>query len=195
MEDGTNPAEDLKKKKKASFRRKLREAGIEVPPVVPRQRDSALPPKVKRKRAYSRAGRKRANKRKKAAAASEETTEPGPEASVTPDASPVTSPVASPVVEPVALPVASPVASSVASSAALPVASSVALPVASPVVSPVPSLSANVISQPEVPAENVDKQNEEAADDEKVVWDPIDPLGLFDELEGPLNWPSEDLWD
>lgn len=31
--------------------------------------------------------------------------------------------------------------------------------------------------------------------EEKVEWDPVDPLGLFDEMEGPLDWPSEGLWD
>lgn len=31
--------------------------------------------------------------------------------------------------------------------------------------------------------------------EDNVEWDPIDPLGLFDELEGPLDWPSEGLWD
>jgi hypothetical protein len=28
-----------------------------------------------------------------------------------------------------------------------------------------------------------------------VGWDAIDPLELFDELEGPLDWPSEGLFD
>ncbi|KAJ6189702.1 hypothetical protein N7519_004610 [Penicillium mononematosum] len=27
-----------------------------------------------------------------------------------------------------------------------------------------------------------------------TLWDPVDPLGLFDELEGPLHWPSQGLF-
>ncbi|KAJ5203369.1 hypothetical protein N7449_005448 [Penicillium cf. viridicatum] len=60
------------------------------------------------------------------------------------------------------------------------------LPVAAP--SPSPGVSLAVSSSPvALAAEETDADN--------VVWDPVDPLGLFDELEEPLDWPSEGLFD
>ncbi|CRL21390.1 unnamed protein product [Penicillium camemberti] len=44
------------------------------------------------------------------------------------------------------------------------------------------------------PAEPSQLASEENNAD-NVVRDPVDPLGLFDELEGPLDWPSEGLFD
>ncbi|KAJ5868749.1 hypothetical protein N7534_003302 [Penicillium rubens] len=76
----------------------------------------------------------------------------------------------------------SPVSSPVASVAA-----------ASPVeeFSPKPTSSAGQSPSPS----RVEGNHEEDTDNAQEGWDPVDPLGLFDELEGPLDWPSEGLFD
>lgn len=56
------------------------------------------------------------------------------------------------------------------------------------------SLPAATPSPPRAPAEPSQLASEENNAD-NVVRDPVDPLGLFDELEGPLDWPSEGLFD
>lgn len=72
-------------------------------------------------------------------------------------------------------------------------------PVATPSPSPgalltVSSSSVTVSSPAASPAE-FPQPAEEGTGADNMVWDPVDPLGLFDELEGPLDWPSEGLFD
>ncbi|KAJ6149084.1 hypothetical protein N7471_000283 [Penicillium samsonianum] len=164
MEGPPSPRETPKRKKRnPSFRRYLRNHGIDVPPVVQGVRDPALPPK--RKRNQRRPGKKRAKKRKMEAAAAKKANEEGGS-------------------------VASPAASSAGSSRS---AWSAASPrtASPPVVSP-PAVSPPAVSPPPLPRP-LPSAHVEA--DNQYVWDPLDPLGLFDELEGPLDWPSKGLFD
>ncbi|KAJ5700614.1 hypothetical protein N7536_003627 [Penicillium majusculum] len=175
-----------KKKRNPSFRRALRKQGIDVPPVVPRTRDPALPPK--RKRSYRKPGRKRAIKRKKTeaeAAAAAAAGETNGTSTANPPVAPTTdSHSESPIV----------VSSSSSSSP-------------SPSPSPTPDVLLDFSSSPasasppgatpsppNAPAEHSQSAPEENNAD-NVVWDPVDPLGLFDELGGPLDWLSEGLFD
>ena len=41
----------------------------------------------------------------------------------------------------------------------------------------------------------LEANHKEDTENAQEAWDPVDPLGLFDELEGPLDWPSEGLFD
>ncbi|KAJ5374656.1 hypothetical protein N7517_006662 [Penicillium concentricum] len=189
MEQPRSPGEaPSKAKRKPSLRRYLRKQGIEVPPVVPRTRDSALPPK--RKRSYRRPNRRRANKKKKLAAGGAAATDednvlsssaasPAAEATSSSSSSPVAA--SPPVVLPSPAPVSSPAAPS------LPVAPS------SPAVPSLPAPEPAKPSAPHVGTQSTTVAKIEAAN--QYVCDPVDPLGLFDELEGPLEWPSEGLFD
>ncbi|KAJ5522336.1 hypothetical protein N7527_006451 [Penicillium freii] len=176
MEGPASPGETPKKKKRnPSLRRMLRNEGVDVPPVVHGLRDPNLPPKRKRNQKYP--GKKRAKKIKTAAAAAaaaatNEANAPHVSAgSSAPGAD--SSDVGSPVVAP------SP------SSGISHTVSSSSVTVSPPAAAPSP---ASAPAEPPKPAE-------EKADADNVVWDPVDPLGLFDELEGPLDWPSEGLFD
>ncbi|KAJ5333116.1 hypothetical protein MYU51_005093 [Penicillium brevicompactum] len=75
--DAAQSSGDVPKKKKRnkSFRKELRKLGLPVPPLPPRGRDPALPPKAKRKRSYRRPSRHRANKAKRLKAAEKAQTE------------------------------------------------------------------------------------------------------------------------
>ncbi|CAI7659113.1 unnamed protein product [Penicillium viridicatum] len=172
MEGAASPRETHKKKKRnPSLRRMLRNEGIDVPPVVQGVRDSTLPPK--RKRNQKHPGKKRAKKIKTAAAAAAATAEA--------NAPHVSAGFSAPGADSsdAGLPVVAPSPSSGISHT---VSSS------SATVSPPAAVPASVPSEPPQPAV-------EEADADNVVWDPVDPLGLFDELEGPLDWPSEGLFD
>lgn len=68
---------------------------------------------------------------------------------------------------------------------------------------PEPSLQAEYNAPPARPdreptgqLENHPRQDEPPREilprpEKSVKWDPVDPLGLFDCLEGPLDWPSD----
>ncbi|OQE15838.1 hypothetical protein PENFLA_c030G08891 [Penicillium flavigenum] len=164
MEEPPSPHETpAKKKRNPSFRRTLREQGIDVPPITQRQRDPALPPKRKRK--YCHPGRHRANKRKKEAAgeavspANNDIPEPdNPPAAVTTDSGSAT--IQSPVTPP----------------ASLVAASSPSGEESSP-------KSTSSAGRPPSPR-RVEGNNEGVTDNAQEAWDPVDPLGLFDKLEG-----------
>ncbi|KAJ5971929.1 uncharacterized protein N7479_001847 [Penicillium vulpinum] len=176
-----------KKKRNPSFRRMLRDQGIDVPPVVQGVRPPDLPPK--RKRNQRRPGKKRAKKRKaEAAAAAESSSTTAAPADLDPAA--VSSPAASSSSTACPSPAARPSPPAPTSPPLLP--ATVALPAAvSPsVAAPSPSPArAPTINKPSSSHKEVTEPGDEQ------VWDPVDPLGLFDELEGPLDWPSEGLFD
>ncbi|KAJ5700615.1 hypothetical protein N7536_003628 [Penicillium majusculum] len=159
-----------KRKRNPSFRKMLRNEGVDV-----EVRPAGLPPK--RKRNQKRPSKKRAKKRKMAAAAAAATAANEanePHVSVGSSA-----PVAgsSGVDSPVVAPSPSPSPSlSLTPDVSLGVSSSPA-EASSPVATPSPL---NAPAEPSQPAP-------EETGAENVVWDPVDPLGLFDELEGPLD--------
>lgn len=72
-------------------------------------------------------------------------------------------------------------------------------PVATPSPSPgallTVSPSSVTVSSPAASPAEFPQPAEEGTGADNMVWDPVDPLGLFDELEGPLDWPSEGLFD
>ncbi|KAJ5823551.1 hypothetical protein N7447_005891 [Penicillium robsamsonii] len=171
MEGPTSTGETPQKKKQnACLRRILRKQGAEVPPVPPGTYDPDLPPK--RKRTHRKPGRHTANKRKKISAAAAVPTDEGNESSTLDDSS-----AAGPADSRPHSPASGTVPSTVTSRPTVP----------SPtLVSPAVALTSPLAEK----AAMIDDGRES----ENVVWDPVDPLGLFDELEGPLDWPSEGLF-
>ncbi|CAI7571794.1 unnamed protein product [Penicillium glandicola] len=213
MEAPASPGETPKKKKKRnpSFRRYLGNNGIEVPPVVQGQRDPSFP--LKRKRNQRRPGKKGAKKRKAAAAAAaasatndESDSDSGSSDAVSPAA--VSPSLAG---SPSLIAVLSPTATTLPAATSPPVVSPSNTAVPSPAVSSshtaVSSLtrtldksssrSADIpdVLRAEAETSLASQSAPEETESVKAVWDPVDPLGLFDELEGPLDWPSEGLFD
>ncbi|CAI7629980.1 unnamed protein product [Penicillium discolor] len=184
MQGPPSPGETPNKKKRnPSFRRALRKQGMDVPPVVPRTRDPALPPK--RKRSYRKPARQRANKRKQTEAEAAAAAAAG-ETNGTSTANPPVAPATDSQSESLIV-----VSSSASSSPSPSPTANVSLDISS---SPASAPSPSATPSPNAPAESSQSAPEEN-DADNMVWDPVDPLGLFDELEGPLDWPSEGPFD
>ncbi|KAJ5597445.1 hypothetical protein N7537_007529 [Penicillium hordei] len=168
MEGPASPGETPQNKKRnPSFRQMLRNQGLEIDPVVQGVRDPKLPPK--RKRNQKHPGKKIAKKMKMAAAAAAAAT--------------TTNEASGPIVS-----AGSSVHGAGSSGASSPFRLTSRLPIS-------PCLPLRLCYPPLVCPLRPPQLAAEETDADTVVWDRVDPLGLFDELEGPLDWLSEGLFD
>ncbi|KAJ5476701.1 hypothetical protein N7475_002430 [Penicillium sp. IBT 31633x] len=181
MEGVNSPKKTPKKKKRhSSLLKKACENGVDVSPVASIQEDPTFSLKGKRKRSsYPCPNQIKANKKRIRDA---DETELAP----TPTVSDATSLVDLPSVSPA-------VQSSTVTTSSHTIAASPSRVRTQPCLS---SATGNGVPHAEVADESSpllvpegDNQHK-ATNGKKIVWDQLDPLGLFDELEGPLNWPS-----